>query len=346
VFTIHNLAYQGTRPISGDPSSLEAWFPDLRYTHSSIRDPHLAQCYNPMAAAIRLADRLATVSPTYAQEICRPSDESQGFIGGEGLETELEAASGDDRLIGILNGCNYSPAKGRRPGWQRVVGAMADQVGAWLAANPASRIQAIARKRLLSLPKRRPQHLLTSIGRLVRQKARLFVEPLADGRSALEHILADVGRQGVVVLLGSGQSEYEQAIADIAERSPNLVFLCGFSEALADPLYRAGDLFLMPSSFEPCGISQMLAMRAAQPCVVHGVGGLKDTVDDGRTGFVFGGSTPQAQAGEFAATVRRALDIKIGDDDRWQSICIRAASARFGWKAAAARTIEQLYGHT
>jgi len=343
VFTIHNLAYQGTRPISNDPSSLEAWFPELRYTHSSVRDPHLAHCYNPMAAAIRLADKISTVSQRYAKEICRASDPTTGFIGGEGLEQELAAASDQGRLEGILNGCNYAVPAGRRPGWQRILSLAAEQVNGWLDAYPASRFHAIARSRLASLPKRRPRNLLTSVGRLVRQKASLMLQPLPDGRAALEHVLEDLGHQGVLILLGSGEAELENHMADIAERHHNLLFLCGYSATLADPLYRGGDLFLMPSSFEPCGISQMLAMRAAQPCVVHGVGGLEDTVDDGRTGFVFHGDTPAEQAANFVATVRRALAVKSEDNDRWQGICIQAASRRFTWAETARRIIEKLY---
>jgi len=99
----------------------------------------------------------------------------------------------------------------------------------------------------------------------------------------------------------------------------------------------------MPSSFEPCGISQMLAMRAAQPCVVHNVGGLSDTVKDGKTGFVFGGKDPEEQAAEFVATVQRALELKSRDHDRWQTLCIRAASERFDWRRCAAQTAELLY---
>jgi starch synthase len=109
-------------------------------------------------------------------------------------------------------------------------------------------------------------------------------------------------------------------------------------------LYRGGDLFLMPSSFEPCGISQMLAMRSAQPCVVHGVGGLRDTVDDGRTGFVFTGNSTANQAAEFVDAVDRALALKTKDHDRWETLCIRAASRRFDWATSARQTIEQLYG--
>ena len=345
VFTIHNLSYQGIRPISGDESSLESWFPDLRYTYSAIRDPHIAECFNPMATAIRLADVTSTVSPTYATEICRPSNDEQGFIGGEGLEKELETASQDGHLIGILNGCDYRQPVGRRPGWQRLLNMATEQVDAWLAENPSSRMHALAKRRLASLPKRRPKKVLTSVGRLVRQKAALFFEEMSDGRVALEHVLDVVGKDGVLVLLGSGEPEYEQRMVEIAEHADNLLFLCGFSATLADPIYRAGDLFLMPSSFEPCGISQMLAMRFAQPCVVHGVGGLKDTVKHQRSGFVFEGNTSHEQAAHFIDTVQRALNLKASDHDRWQSICIRAASERFSWNESARQTVEYLYEH-
>ena len=345
VFTIHNLSYQGTRPISGDESSLEAWFPGLRFTHSAIRDPYIAECFNPMASAIRLADMISTVSPNYATEICKPSNDELGFIGGEGLENELDAASQSGRLVGILNGCNYQRPVGRRPGWGRIQNLAMEQVDAWLAANPSSRIHALAKRRLDSFPKRRPANVITSVGRLVRQKAALLFEGMPDGRTALEHVLDVVGENGVVILLGSGESEYEQRMVEIAEQEEKLLFLCGYSETLADPMYRGGDLFLMPSSFEPCGISQMLAMRSGQPCVVHDVGGLKDTVQHERSGFVFAGDSTQLQATQFIEAVRHALALKANDHDRWQSICIEAASKRFSWSESARQTVEALYDH-
>jgi starch synthase len=339
VFTIHNLSYQGVRPLAGDESALETWFPGLEYLPEEIGDPAHGGCINPMAMAIRLADRVSTVSPTYAGEICEPSDHAHGFIGGEGLESLLASARDDGRLVGILNGCYYDGPKGRRPGWQRILGLATDQLNEW----PDNEINAVARATLAALPRRRPQHVMTSIGRLVRQKASLFFETLPDGRSALETVLDDLGSAGVLIIIGSGEAEYEQRMLDIAKKHRRLLFLCGYSESLAAPLYRAGDLFLMPSSFEPCGISQMLAMRATQPCVVHGVGGLKDTVQDGRTGFVFGGDSPQEQAAAFVDAVRRALALKTEHDDAWQKICIRAASARFSWSKSARQTIEMLY---
>jgi starch synthase len=295
-----------------------------------------------MAAAIRLADKVSTVSPTYANEICEPSDSATGFIGGERLETDLVAAKQQGRLVGILNGCFYNGPKGRRPGWQRILGLMTDQLNDW----SDDEVHQVARNSLAALPKRRPRHVLTSVGRLVRQKASLFFEKLPDGRTALEAILDSLGSTGVLIILGSGEAEYEQRMLDIARNHHRLLFLRGYSETLADPLYRTGDLFLMPSSFEPCGISQMLAMRAAQPCVVHGVGGLRDTVTDGRTGFVFDGDSPQQQAQAFVDSVKSAVELKSTHNDAWQKTCIRAASERFSWSESAQQTIEHLYDDT
>lgn len=343
VFTIHNLAYQGVRPLAGDDSAFESWFPELRYVHSAVRDPAVAECFNPMAAAIRLADEISTVSPTYATEICRPSDPESGFFGGEGLEAELAAAYDDDRLVGILNGCYYNGPKGRRPGWQRILNLAGAQLEEWRASGVDGEVHEIARQRLADLPKRRPKHVLTSIGRLVRQKAALWFEATPDGEQAIDAILDALGSRGVLLMIGSGEAVFEQQMVEIAKRHKNLLFICGYSETLAEPLYKAGDLFLMPSSFEPCGISQMLAMRAAQPCVVHGVGGLRDTVAHDRSGFVFNGATATEQAGRFVAAVKRAIEFKETRHDEWQKMCIRAASARFSWGKSARETIEKMY---
>jgi starch synthase len=343
VFTIHNLAYQGQRPLRNDESSLEAWFPDMPYDVDALRDPAADDCFNPMAFAIRRADRVNTVSPTYAQEIQCPSDHSMGFIGGEGLEHDLVAAAEDGRLSGILNGCDYSVGLGRRPGWQRLVISAQDTLNTWLNKAPNSNVHALALETLAALPKRRPLHVLTSVGRLVSQKMQLFLQPLADGRTALEHILESLGSQGVLFLLGSGDEAYEEQLYRIAKSHPNLVFLRGYAEEFGNLMYHGGDLFLMPSSFEPCGISQMLAMRSGQPCVVHGVGGLHDTVESGITGFVFAGRTPTDQAWAFVDTVDRALRLRHDHPNRWQTIQKASAAQRFDWASSAQQYIEQMY---
>ena len=343
VFTIHNLAYQGQRPLRGDESSLEAWFPGMHYNLNTIADPRADDCINPMAFAIRRADRVNTVSPTYAKEIQRPSDSTRGFFGGEGLERDLIAAADDGRLSGILNGCDYSVSLGRRPGWQRLIIAARDTATALLLNDPDAAVHQLAIERLAALPKRRPLHVLTSIGRIVSQKMQLFLQPLTDGRSALEHLLEKLGHHGVLLLLGSGEAAYENQLEQIAVENSNLVYLRGYSEEFGDLLYYGGDLFLMPSSFEPCGISQMMAMRAGQPCIVHGVGGLQDTVDNDVTGFVFVGETPQEQAVAFVDTIERALRMRHDHPNRWQTMRKRAAAQRFDWVTSAQHYIEQLY---
>ena len=344
VFTIHNLAYQGQRPFEGDESSLVAWFPGMLYDPAKLADPHAPSAVNPMAYAIRAADVVNTVSPTYAREICRPSDPAAGFYGGEGLEGDLAAAG--TRLHGILNGCDYSGPAERHMGWQSLVAQTRDTLQRWADRDPESEVHRTALRNLEGLPKRRPGTVLTSIGRVVDQKMRLFFQPLSDGRSALAHILDRVGRKGVVFLLGSGDSGYEQALAKLAAEHNNFIFLNGYAESLGNSLYRAGDFFLMPSSFEPCGISQMLAMRAGQPCIVHGVGGLHDTVEDSTTGLVFDGSSgPMQQATNFVASVGRALDMQRDYPDGYKAMQKAAKAQRFDWASSAKAYIETVYEH-
>jgi len=347
VFTIHNVSYQGTRPLRGHESSLESWFPALNYDLNSVQDPAYSNCLNPMAAAIRLADQTSTVSPTYAAEICRPSNPETGFIGGEGLQQLLAKVAKEGRLIGVLNGCYYDDIPDTRLEWQDLVKAMLKQVSTWRSKQPSNEAHRIAEERLRRLPPQRPSQLLVSVGRLVAQKATLFISPVASGKPALQQIADDLDKDGLLIILGSGESKYEHALLAIAEQSDNVIFLQGYAESLADPLYEIGDLFLMPSSFEPCGISQLLAMRAGLPCVVHGVGGLLDTVEAGVTGFVFAGKNLTQQANGFVAATERALQIRDSDPEQWQSICDNASSQRFDWSTSAKATIRCLYetGH-
>jgi len=340
VFTIHNLAYQGVRPLKGALSSLQTWFPDLLEHAQQLKDPKDDDCVNFMASAIRLADGISTVSPSYAMEIRQPGDPSTGFSGGEGLEAELRSAHAEGRLLGILNGCMYPETPNSQPepepGWDDILALLTAHTKIMIADQPAS-------SWLASRKGNRPQHLLLSIGRIADQKVSLFLEPACGQASSLETMLEALGPDSLFIMLGSGEKELEDRFAAIARAADNFLFLRGFAEGLSGPLYAAADLFLMPSSFEPCGISQMLAMRAGQPCVVHAVGGLKDTVKDGVTGFLFNGSTPAQQAENFVRTMLGAIAIRSTDQQRWQEICNHAAAERFSWKTAADTYRARLY---
>lgn len=344
VYTIHNLALQGVRPLDGDESSLAAWYPDLDYDIGDVVDPRYDDCVNPMATAIRLADGVNTVSPTYAEEILQPNDPARGFRGGEGLEGVLADVASAGNLVGILNGCEYPKMDRRRPGWRRLLDTIGKEVYEWIVAHKGPRtVHEASLERLRALPSRRPKHLLTSIGRLTEQKAALFLERTSEGATAIEKILGSHASDMVMIVLGSGDPYYEAEFREIARHHRNFLFLNGYSETFSDLLYRTGDLFLMPSSFEPCGISQMLAMRASQPCVVHAVGGLRDTVLHDVNGFTFVGDSPVAQAEGFVQAVDRAIAMRNLDPERWLRIRSRAQSERFSWTLAAERYAKSLY---
>jgi len=336
VFTMHNIAYQGVRPLNGPYASMQQWFPDMPYQVSDLKDPVYTDCVNFMATAIRLADTLNTVSPGYAQEILQPAQPGKGFNGGAGLESLLKLAADDGRLSGILNGCIYPETDATQYNWQSMQEMIAGE--SRLLGNSG-----VARERLKSFASARPKHILLNIGRAVDQKVALFLEPAGPHPTALDAILKELGNDSLFIILGSGEQKYEEALLEIAKRHQNLLYLRGYAEGLSEPLYSACDLFVMPSSFEPCGISQMLAMRAGQPCVVHGVGGLKDTVSDGVTGFVFEGNSPRQQAEALVAAVQRAIKMREQDDAAWQSMRSAAAAERFDWQRTARAYIEGPY---
>lgn len=349
VMTIHNAAIQGRRPFTGAASSFTAWYPQLlNGNRTALADPTLPHCYNPMAAGIRHADKIHLVSPGYVEEVLRPSDPSRGFYGGEGLEADLREAQARDKLVGILNGCDYAAARTAPPAsFAELVSFLQALVVAWAGRHevvPSRHFLAHARLAEVAASPQPPDVLLTSVGRLTDQKCLLMKQPLRDGRPALWNIL-DALREasGLLFLLGTGDAHYEAFFKQTTLAHQNFIFLNGFSSEAATALYSCGSMFLMPSSFEPCGIAQMLAMARRQPCVVHGVGGLKDTVKDMETGFVFTGATPQDQAENFVSTVNKALQMQRADPVAWENIRKRAAAQRFLWAKAADEYVNRLY---
>jgi len=346
VFTIHNLALQGIRPLEGDESSLQFWFPQLPYEHEPIHDPRVTHCINVMRTGINLCDKVHTVSPTYAREILLSSDVNQGYFGGEGLENDLNLAAKQGRLHGILNGCEYPEQRIEKASLPELLKRCEEELLNWIAAqstvSSAHLIALQSLTRWLNGPP--PDHffVVTSVGRVTEQKVLILRQEMADGQSALEQLL-DLLADGILLMLGSGDKELEAFFTQVAARKPNFIFLQGYSESLANVLYQSGDLFLMPSSFEPCGISQMLAMRAEQPCLVHGVGGLRDTVKDNVNGFVFAGKSLLEQAHNLLIRFETILKQKDRTPEQIHTISSRAASERFLWSDVAKEYISSLY---
>ncbi|MEM7379335.1 MAG: glycosyltransferase, partial [Pseudomonadota bacterium] len=301
-------------------------------------------------------------SPSYAGEIMQPSDPViRGFSGGEGLDAALRGVHAEGRLHGILNGCDYPNSSqraerarnlsGKRSGalpdirqWSDFLAACSRELSRWAAQKPVLRSSHfVAGQRVSELASRSVLRLLTSVTRVTDQKVKLLLQSGNNGRSALDNLLDALGDDGLYVLLGSGQGDFEHALTQVAAERDNFLFLNGYSDAIANALYSRGDLFLMPSSFEPCGISQMIAMRHGQPCLVHGVGGLRDTVTHGRTGFVFSGENLIEQADNFVHAAVDALNLQRGQPERWREIKSHAAAERFTWDVAAKQYKAVLY---
>lgn len=349
VYSIHNLALQGIRPFAECASSLEAWFPHLHYDKHLLADPRWPHCINPVASAIRLADRVHTVSPTYAAEIVKPNDPSKGFHGGEGLETDLQTCAEQGRLLGIINGIDYSVKEivtdRNSKSWTRFLLQASDEMLRMIGNQSVLKnSDYLAHQRLVrwqSLP--RPSHVVTSVGRLTDQKMALLLQPMNDGEIPLESLLKLLDNRGLLIVLGTGDVTLENTCKKLAANYPQFLFFNQYSQHLSDLLFNHGDLFLMPSSFEPCGISQMLAMRSGQPCLAHEVGGLKDTIDDRKTGYLFAGNSLSAQS---EAMIRRFEAVLLQREQQpveYRKISVSASKKRFQWQDSAEQYIAELY---
>ncbi|MFV0595928.1 glycogen/starch synthase [Shewanella sp.] len=362
VFSIHNLALQGIRPLSHDTSSFAAWFPHLftqldESQRAQIIDPRYPHCINPMRMGIILAGKVHLVSPTYAKEVLLPSRPELGFFGGEGLEADLQHKAEQGRVLGILNGCEYPEALSKRSlkrmgltEFRALLGGIESALVQWQGAkSQVSGVDMIAFTRLQALWRQAssgefPAFLLTSVGRLTDQKVLILRHILPSGLSVLETLLLQLQQmqpKALFVMLGSGDPEIGQFFQTLAAKYAHFVFLQGYHEELSLSLYQHGDLFLMPSSFEPCGISQMLAMRCGQPCLVHGVGGLQDTVEDNIDGFVFYGEDTRHQGVALLVKLAEAL-VKFDGSD-WTQLKRKAKARRFEWHDIALEYKKHLY---
>ncbi len=364
VFTIHNLDYQGSRPWQGmdggRPGSFGSWFPLVAGTllnsgkAKEYEDPHNPACYDPMRAAVRLADMVTTVSPTYAREITMPDEPESNFVGGRGLEADLGTLATLGRLPGILNGIDYAqhdPKKLPVPydvdmkDWRlrRIQGreAFVDGIPEWVRelagrhgerfANREHVLEAVRHFEPLLWKNRT---LFVAVTRTVAQKFGILLTGMKDGRTLLEHIL---DRPLALIVLGSGDLEHW---LDALMQRPNALFLNLFDAGAATRLYGAGDVFLMPSDFEPCGISQMISMRYGCLPLVHDIGGLHDTVIHGETGFTYGGGSLQAQQKTLLSLVDDVVWLRENRAQRWAGMQEKAMRARFAWTTQAERYLE------
>jgi starch synthase len=311
VYTIHNLAYQG---IFGYRILEVAGVAAQGFLYPQIAE--LANVVDIMGRGILFADAITTVSERYAQEILTPAF-------GEKLDHMLRARR--DRLFGILNGIDY----------QEFDPATDPYIHTRFDANSLEKRE--ANKKALQeqahLPVRPDVPLLAMVSRLTDQK----------GFDLLSQIIHPLLSQGIqFVVLGIGDQHYHEMFQNLAARYPEQVAIfLTFNTELAQRIYAGSDMFLMPSRFEPCGLSQLIAMRYGSVPIVRCVGGLADTVKeyDPRTGsgngFVFNNYDPW----ELFAAIVRALEL-YRFKDIWRTLQQRGMVADHSWRASAIRYID------
>lgn len=340
VFSIHNLAIQGIRPFDNNYASLRNWFPNVPYDTKELMDYRYQDCINLMAVGVRLADAVHTVSPSYKEDVMLPSAPPE-FIGGEGLEEDLQKADNEGRLFGILNGSNYSNIRvaEKHTIHRNIIKAIFE----WLQEESKkykADFLAHTGEKVVKYLTEPPSFIVSSVARLAEQKFYFFKR----SPDALIEILKKLEKQnGVFMILGTGAPEYEELLRRISHEYHNFIFINGQSEDVIDSIYMESDLYFMPSLFEPCGISQMLAMRNGHPCLVHHTGGLKDTVAHMKTGFSFDGDTYDEKIKNMVDSFDLILDIYNNDKPTWKKIQANAKKVRFTWKKSVDEYYKSLY---
>ena len=304
VFTIHNLQHQGLfgRDLFGWTGlPPDAWNPEGVEFYGQM---------NFLKAGIVYADRVTTVSPTYANEVQTPEF-------GFGLDGLLRSRAA--KLSGILNGIDYdvwNPAEDPH---------IAQTYRRTTLAKKARSKEALQREVGLAVEPKAP--LIGIVSRVTDQKGFDILLP------AMPAIL-DLGAQ--VILLGTGEKKYEEPVSALAREHRQFVAALKYDEVLAHKIYAGSDFFLMPSRFEPCGLGQMISLRYGTVPIVRATGGLADTVTDVRAdpktgnGFVFGDYRPDALLGALGAATDFYLHAR-----GWKALQQRAMAAELSWKASA-----------
>ena len=312
VYTIHNIAYQGQfgENLLQDVFGLDqGWYDGgLGYEFEGRRDVNL------MKGAMMMADAVSTVSPNYAREM-----HSDRY--GCGLQGVADIVGG--KLYGILNGIDmdrYDPSK-------------CPNIPAHFSRNDISGKAQCKRRlqELFGLHQEARWPLLCCVSRLVEQKGIELIRQVLPG-------LMDLGVQ--LIVFGQGDQQYLDYF-DWAKRTwPGQVgFSSDYSEPMADAVFAGSDMYLMPSRFEPCGLSQMMAMRFGTVPIVHETGGLKDSVRpySGFDGLGDGFAFVEYSAHALYVTCREAIRLYFGDRKMWAKLMDRGMRKDFSWDRSAER---------
>lgn len=304
VFTIHNIQYQGTYGKELIPEVLGI---PAEYTSVVEYDNDV----NFMKGAIESANRVTTVSPSYANEILDPWY-------SHGLDPILNERSW--KLSGILNGIDvdlYNPETDKD--------IFKTYNASSFTAGKAKNKKAL--QELMGLPVKPDTPLIGMVSRLVSHKGLDLI------KAVLEELIVTTDVQ--VVVLGSGEWQYEEFFKDMARRHPDQVAInLGFNPPLSKKVYAGSDMFLMPSQSEPCGLSQMIALRYGSIPIVRETGGLRDSIQDSGDGEGNGFVFSNYNAHDMLHTIHRAID-GYQNKKGWKILVKRAMECDYSWGKSA-----------
>lgn len=304
VLTIHNLQHQGWT----EEKTLVKFGFSVENFKLLNRSKENKGWINLLAAGIKSADKITTVSPTYAKEILTAKY-------GYGLEKLLKSRRQD--LVGILNGIDvkvYNPENDKK----------LTQVYSSKGVLTGKQFNKKAIRSYFNLEDNNLP-LFVFIARFSNQKG-------LDLFKAEDLLRLQQKFPFQLIILGSGEEKYEQMILAVNKSLPdNMRTMIAFDETLAHNLYAAADYFLVPSRFEPCGLTQMMAMRYGTVPIVRATGGLKDTVVNKKTGLVFNQYTSKA----FSNTLRQALEIYYNQPALYKKMISNGLKQDWSWQASA-----------
>lgn len=316
VFSIHNLKFQGRwmLPVVMDITGL----PKQVFTADKLEAYGEA---NYLKGGAVYADVVTTVSRTYAQEITTPE-------GGEGLDGLMNARKND--LYGIMNGIDYDEYN---PETDHFLSAHFNETN-FTEGKPLNKADL---QKTLGLPVDKDVFMVGMVSRMTDQKGFDLVACIMDELLATSRIQ--------VVVLGTGEDRYQDMVHHFSNKYPDKMRAwVGYSEQMAHQIYGSADAFLMPSLFEPCGLSQLMSLRYGTVPIVRETGGLKDTVEPYNryeqtgTGFSFA----NYNAREMLDIIRYAMKVYYDDKKAWNELVARGMKQDFSWNVSA-KEYEKLY---
>lgn len=326
VLTIHNIGYQGNIGIDNILGwEIEKLLKD-KSTGNFFLDPHEEwNSINALRLGLEVSHKVNTVSPTYCQEITRPESQDAYFSGGKGLHDITNRLYGNGKLIGILNGFDYKNDATDNT-FNEILNKKSEM------------------KKIVSKPFKSPDSFLIGfVGRAVEQKFKLLAETI-DGKSVLEQVLEIPGIN--VAILATGLPEYEKFLRSFTGKD-NCSVSIAFDAQIAKQISLGSDIFLMPSLFEPCGITQMESLSNATPPLVRWTGGLVDTViphtRPNGTGFGFGGDTKESILRNLITCVQDAHLYYSHQSPGFRELQKRGFITRFLWSNTAREYVEYMY---